>query len=242
MNPLFRSRLRLLAAFYLLALMLVFAACSGDDESADQQATAGSESADPPAQAQSADAENDTPTIAANPDADDPPGVILPTRFQNDPALEARLSPDALGLPARFSRIVRDDREPILTLGLVEATARLTFAVTTTHEIVSVDLLRLERQVDSEEFFNAFAETVADTPDYRGIDLIGVPRGVGDRARHLSFTVDDDDGDAVILLRDDLLAFLTYRRPPNLRQPLDVADLMRAIDAALQAPALATSG
>ena len=163
-------------------------------------------------------------------------GAVLPIRFQNDPALEARIDPDALDLPGRFLRVQRDDREPILTLGLVDSAARLTFAVTATAEILSFDLLRLEPAVDPETFFLSFSETVSDTTDYRGIDTIGVPRGVGDRVSHITFSVDGDDGDAVVLLRDDILAFLTYRRPPNLRQPIDIAALMRAVDSALQDP------
>ena len=102
--------------------------------------------------------------------------------------------------------------------------------------MLSLDLLRLEPGVDPEAFFLAFAATVADTPGYRGLDTVGVPRSVGDSARHFAFTIDDDEADAAVLLRDDLLAFVTYRRPPNLRSPIDVAALLRALDAALQAP------
>ena len=223
------SRLRHAA----ILLPLLVAACFADDPAPE---------ADPATPPPDAAPVVDT-TTDATPDTDaDPapapaaPPVLPTTPFQNDPALEARLDPDALGIPGRFVRIYLDDREPILSLGLVGAAARLTYAVSASYEVLSLDLLRLEPGVDPEAFFLAFAATVADTPGYRGLDTVGVPRSVGDSARHFAFTIDDDEADAAVLLRDDLLAFVTYRRPPNLRSPIDVAALLRALDAALQAP------
>ncbi len=227
MTPLPRPRLPVVALLILLPLL---AACTGDEP-------------DPPPAAQpdtaasaEASASDDAPTPETAP-ATEAPAVLLPAQFENDRALEARLDPGALGIPGRFVRVARDDREPILSLGLVGGAARLTYAAAASHEVLSLDLLRLEPGVDAESFFLAFAAAVADSPGYRGLDLVGVPRGVGDGARHFAFTIDDDEADAVVLLRDDLLAFVTYRRPPNLRSPVDVAALMRAVDAALQAPA-----
>ena len=228
------SRLRLAAVL----LPLLFAACFADDP-----APASDPAAPPPDDAPAVDTTTDATADNAADDAADPdadpaaaPPVLPATPFQNDLALEARLDPDALGIPGRFVRIYLDDREPILSLGLVGAAARLTYAVSASYEVLSLDLLRLEPGVDPEAFFLAFAATVADTPGYRGLDTVGVPRSVGDSARHFAFTIDEDEADAAVLLRDDLLAFVTYRRPPNLRSPIDVAALLRALDAALQAP------
>ena len=226
MIPIPQPRLRLRSAPLLPLLLipaLLLAACSGDDPPADDQP------------AEPAPTQSDAPAGAPTPA--DSPRVILPVPLQNDPALEARINPNDLQIPGRFVRINRDDREPILTLGLVDTAARITYAVAASAEILSFDLLRLDPTIDPEEFFLAFAQTVADIPAFRGVDTIGVPRGIGDRARHIAFNVDGDDGDAVILLRDDILAFLTYRRPPNLRQPIDIGALMRALDTALQNPA-----
>ena len=229
------SRLRLAAV--LLPLVLA-AGCFADDS-----APASDGVAPPPDPAPAVDtttdatadnAADDAADTDANPAASAP--VLPATPFQNDLALESRLDPDALGIPGRFVRIYLDDREPILSLGLVGAAARLTYAVSASYEVLSLDLLRLHPGVDPEAFFLAFAATVADTPGYRGLDTVGVPRSVGDSARHFAFTIDEDEADAVVLLRDDLLAFVTYRRPPNLRSPIDIAALMRAVDAALQAP------
>lgn len=227
------SRLRLAA----ILLPLLVAACFADDP-----APAPDPAAPPTDAAPTVDTTADaTADDAADTDADPAPAAATPpvlpaSPFQNDPALEARLDPDALGIPGRFVRIYLDDREPILSLGLVRAAARLTYAVSTSYEVLSLDLLRLEPGVDPEAFFLAFAATVADTPGYRGLDTVGVPRSVGDSARHFAFTIDEDEADAAVLVRDDLLAFVTYRRPPNLRSPIDVAALLRALDAALQAP------
>ncbi len=228
MTPLSRPRLSVAA---LLVFLPLLAACSGDTV---DPAPAPAAQPDAPAAAEEPPGDDDS---ASEPGlAPEAPAVLLPTPFENDPALEARLDPDALGVPGRFVRVARDDREPILSLGLVGGAARLTYAAAASHEVLSLDLLRLEPGVDAESFFLAFAATVADSPDYRGLDVVGVPRGVGDGARHFAFTIGDDEADAVVLLRDDLLAFVTYRRPPNLRSPIDVAALMRALDAALQAP------
>ena len=226
MTPLPRPRLPVV----LLILLPVLAACAGD--APDPAPTA------PPASTANAPApaSDDAPAAETGP-APEAPAVLLPAPFENDAALEARLDPGALGIPGRFVRVARDDREPILSLGLVGGAARLTYAAAASNEVLSLDLLRLDPGVDAESFFLAFAAAVADSPDYRGLDMVGVPRGVGDGARHFAFTIDEDEADAVVLLRDDLLAFVTYRRPPNLRSPVDVAALMRAVDAALQAPA-----
>ena len=224
------SRLRLAA----ILLPLLVAACFADDP-----APASDPVAPPTDAAPTVDTTPDTaPETTADTDGEPAatPPVLPASPFQNDPALEARLDPDALGIPGRFVRIYLDDREPILSLGLVRAAARLTYAVSTSYEVLSLDLLRLEPGVDPEAFFLAFAATVADTPGYRGLDTVGVPRSVGDSARHFAFTIDEDEADAAVLVRDDLLAFVTYRRPPNLRSPIDVAALLRALDAALQAP------
>ena len=224
------SRLRLAA----ILLPLLVAACFADDP-----APASDPAAPPPDPAPTVDTTTDTTADdAADTDGDPAPTrpVLPASPFQNDPSLEARLDPDALGIPGRFVRIYLDDREPILSLGLVRAAARLTYAVSASYEVLSLDLLRLEPGVDPEAFFLAFAATVADTPGYRGLDTVGVPRSVGDSARHFAFTIDEDEADAAVLVRDDLLAFVTYRRPPNLRSPIDVAALLRALDAALQAP------
>ena len=224
------SRLRLAA----ILLPLLVAACFADDP-----APAPDPAAPPTDAAPTVDTTPDTaPETTADTDGEPAatPPVLPASPFQNDPALEARLDPDALGIPGRFVRIYLDDREPILSLGLVRAAARLTYAVSTSYEVLSLDLLRLEPGVDPEAFFLAFAATVADTPGYRGLDTVGVPRSVGDSARHFAFTIDEDEADAAVLVRDDLLAFVTYRRPPNLRSPIDVAALLRALDAALQAP------
>ena len=226
MTPLPRPRLPVVA---LLTLVPLLAACTGDDP--------GPAPAAQPANPAAAEAPPSDDALAPETAAPEAPAVLLPAPFENDAALEARLDPGALGIPGRFARVARDDREPILSLGLVGGAARLTYAAAASHEVLSLDLLRLDPGVDAESFFLAFAAAVADSPDYRGLDLVGVPRGVGDGARHFAFTIDDDEADAVVLLRDDLLAFVTYRRPPNLRSPVDVAALMRAVDAALQAPA-----
>ena len=163
--------------------------------------------------------------------------MLLPTPFENDPALEARFSTPARSVsPAASSASPATTASPSSRWASSAAAARLTYAASASNEVLSLDLLRLEPGVDAESFFLAFAATIADSPDYRGLDIVGVPRGVGDGARHYAFTIDDDEADAVVLLRDDLLAFVTYRRPPNLRSPIDIAALMRAIDAALQAP------
>lgn len=226
MTPLPRPRLPVVV---LLILLPVLAACSGDDP-----APAPAAQPPDPAAAEAPPSDAVPAPETATPEA---PAVLLPAPFENDAALEARLDPGALGIPGRFVRVARDDREPILSLGLVGGAARLTYAAAASNEVLSLDLLRLEPGIDAESFFLAFAAAVADSPDYRGLDMVGVPRGVGDGARHYAFTIDDDEADAVVLLRDDLLAFVTYRRPPNLRSPVDVAALMRAVDAALQAPA-----
>ena len=228
------SRLRLAAVL----LPLLVAACFADDPTPAADPTAPPSDAAPAVETTTDPVAETTaaPAAAADPDPAASAPVLPATPFQNDPTLEARLDPDALGIPGRFVRMYVNDREPILSLGLVRAAARLTYAVSASHEVLSLDLLRLEPGVDAESFFLAFAATVADSPHYRGLDMIGVPRGVGDGARHYAFAIDEDEADAVVLLRDDLLAFVTYRRPPNLRAPIDMAALIRAVDAALQAP------
>ena len=207
----------LLAA--LLLLPLLFAACGNNDP--------------PPAAAALPPTTGDAPLpeLALDP----APAIVLPATFHNDPQLGAFAAQDRLGLPTRFRLVDRDDREPILSLGLVDAAARLTYSATLSAEILSLDLLRLQPGVDPDDFFTAFADTVADNRDFIGLSALGIPRGAGDAARHYAFNIQSDEGQAFILLRDDLLVFLTYRHPPNLRDPLDVAALIGDLDDRLQA-------
>ena len=134
----------------------------------------------------------------------------------------------------RFLEVARDDREPILSLGLVTGAARATYRAAITNEVLSVDVLMLEPDVDPGPFFTAFVDTLADNPNFRGVRSIGVVRGLGDSARRYAFTVEGDDAEAAALLRGDIIALVTYRRPPDFRQPLDLDALLADLDAAIE--------
>lgn len=212
------TRLRFVTVVRLLGLLLLLggllpAACSGDG---------------------SADFEVDlqpTPLITAAPsDA----AVGLPA-FVNDPALVPFLLTDTPALPARFREVPRNDREPILSLGLVSGAARATYSSVTTDEILSIDVLAVEEGVDPEPFFAAFADALGDNPNFRGVRTIGVVRGIGDNARRYAFTIEGDEAEAAAIRRGRIIALVTYRRPPNLRDPVDLGALLQAIDAAIQA-------
>ena len=172
---------------------------------------------------------------AAPPPPAGEPVTAEPATFVDDPVLAALVTPDRLALPDRFQRMPRTDREPILSLGLVETAARITYATTTSNEFLSFDLLRLETDVDAQAFFDAFAVGVGGDPRFRGVHTIGVLRGLGERARHYTFRLEDADGEVAAILRNAVVVLVTYRRPPLLRQPVDVQALLARIDTALQA-------
>jgi hypothetical protein len=194
------------------AVILLVAACGGSDPDG------GNPTPDAPALT--------APAIVSEP-AQVPP-------FLNDPDLERYVTAEALGLPARFEPVSRDDREPILSLGLVDSAARITFSSVSTRELLSFDLLRLEEGVDADTFFTAFADSLRDNNSFQGINAIGVPRGVGERARRYVFSVNGDEAESAALLRDGVVALITHRRPPGLRQALDLGELMESLDRALQ--------
>ena len=160
--------------------------------------------------------------------------TTAPALFVDDPVLANLVSAEVLALPDRFQRAPRTDREPILSLGLVETAARITYATTTSNEILSFDLLRLEPDVDALAFFDAFADGVGDDPRFRSVSTIGVLRGLGERARHYAFRLEDADGEVAAILRSGVVVLVTYRRPPLLRQPVDIQALLTRIDTALQ--------
>ncbi len=161
--------------------------------------------------------------------------VSAELRFFNDPALGALASAEALAIPPRFRLAERTDREPILTLGLVESAARLTYSSGATNELLAIDILRREPGVDAAAFFDAFAGSLRDLRDLRGVRGVGVVRGVGEAAQHITFTVEGDDGDAVALLRDGLIALAWYRRPAGLRQVVEMGELLQQLDRSLSA-------
>lgn len=154
--------------------------------------------------------------------------------FASDPDLVALVSATALGLPARFVEVPRTDREPILTLGLVTAAARITYSSATTNEILSLDVLRLEPQVDTDNFFDAFADSLADEQSFLGVRMVGVLRDIGERARHVRFTVQGDEGEAVAVLRNGMIALATYRHPAGLREVVDMGALLARMDTSLR--------
>ena len=154
--------------------------------------------------------------------------------FVNAPMLAIFISRNALAIPARFVDVDRTDFEPILTLGSVDAAARSTYSSPTTNEVLLLDLLHLAAGVDAAAFFAAFADALVDNTDFRGARKIGVPRGVGDRARHYVFTVQGDHGEVAAIIRNDLVALIKYRRPAGVRSPIDVAALLRQIDTIVQ--------
>ncbi len=155
--------------------------------------------------------------------------------FFNDPALGALASPEALAIPPRFRLAERTDREPILTLGLVESAARLTYSSGATNELLAIDILRLEPGVDAAAFFSEFADSLRDFRDLRRVRGVGVVRGVGEAAQHITFTVEGDDGDAVALLRDGMIALAWYRRPAGLLQVVEMGELLQQLDRSLSA-------
>ena len=154
--------------------------------------------------------------------------------FANDPALESYLLRDAVEVPGRFSEVERDDRQPILSLGRVAAAARSNYASGTTGEQLSVDVLRIEPDVEPGVFFAAFSEALVGDPNFRDLRRIGVVRGVGDSARRFAFTLEGDDAEAALLLRGDVVVLLLYRRPAAFRQPLDVSALLVTVDLLIQ--------
>ena len=220
------SRLRLATVVRSLGLLLLLgagllAACSDDD---------------------SADFEIDlhlqpTPLLTAAPSE---AAAALPA-FVDDPALVPFLLTDHPALPARFRAVPRTDREPILSLGLVSGAARATYSSVTTDEILSIDVLAVEADVDPEPFFAAFADALGDNPNFRGLRTIGVVRGIGDNARRYAFTIEGDEAAAAAIRRSRIIALVTYRRPPDLRDPVDLGTLLQAIDAAIQAAPIASA-
>lgn len=196
----------------LAALVLTLAACGGrDDErpSSPEPISAG------------------RATSAATVGGEPPP-------FVNDADLERHLQPDVLALPLRFQLVERSDREPILVLGQVSGAARVTYRGAATNEVLSVDLLRLQDGVDAVAFFDAFADGLVENTNFRGARAIGVPHGIGERARHYTLSVEGDDAETAALLRNGVIALVTYRRPADFRQPLEVSALLRLVDTALQ--------
>ena len=220
------SRLRLATVVRSLGLLLLLgagllAACSDDD---------------------SADFEVDlqpTPLLTAAPSE----AAAALAAFVDDPALVPFLLTDHPALPARFRAVPRTDREPILSLGLVSGAARATYSSVTTDEILSIDVLAVEADVDPEPFFAAFADALGDNPNFRGLRTIGVVRGIGDNARRYAFTIEGDEAAAAAIRRSRIIALVTYRRPPDLRDPVDLGALLQAIDAAIQAaPSASAAG
>jgi hypothetical protein len=193
-------------------LAVVAAACGGSDADADAQSAEVSDLL--------------APAIVVDPEPVPP--------FVSDPDLAQLVTAEALDLPARFVAVERDDREPILSLGLVDSAARVTYSSASTREILSFDLLRLGEGVSAETFFSAFADALLDNTNFQGISTIGVPRGIGERARRYAFSVGGDDAESAAILRDGVVALITHRRPLGLRQPLDLGALMEQLDRVLQ--------
>ncbi len=217
------SRLR---GVVLIALLAVVAACSAGDDAAsdDGSSTAASSEISAP----NVDSAESGPRNPAPPES----------LFVNAPALEALVSRLALGLPPRFVPVGRLDREPILALGLVTSAARVTYSSATTNEILSVDVLLLGPSVDADRFFGAFADALGDDPAFVGVRNVGVVFGIGDMTRHIMFTVEGDDGEAVAILRDDLVALATYRRPSGLRAAVEMGALLARLDESLRGAVL----
>ena len=157
----------------------------------------------------------------------------LSFRFTSDPVLKALIAPASLEIPPRFIEVDRVDREAILNLGLVGAAARVTYNSATTNEILSLDLLRLDPDVDGEVFFAAFVKSIGDVVDFRSVRQVGVVRGIGEEAHHITFTIEGDEGDAVALLRDGIVALAVYRRPAGLIRLIDMGDLLARLDRAI---------
>jgi hypothetical protein len=196
---------------FLLVMVLVTSCGGGDGEAVDSLSVGASDVA-----ALDIDATNDTPD------------------FVNDRSLERYLLRDASEVPARFVEIDRDDRQPILSLGRVVEAARANYVSGTTREQLSVDVLRIEPDVDLIAFFAAFTEALVGDPNFRDLRRIGVVRGVGESARRFAFTIEGDDADAGALLRGDVVVLLLYRRPAELRQALDISNLLLTVDLMIQ--------
>jgi hypothetical protein len=210
----------------MLLAALVVAACSASDGAPDGASDVDS-------------FDNNLPPVVEAPGSLSATEALREPPFVSDPALEALVSRPVLGLPRRFVAVGRLDREPILSLGLVASAARITYSSATTNEILSVDVLRLAPTVDPERFFGAFADTLGDDAAFIGVRNVGVILGIGDRARHITFTVQGDDGEAVAILRGDLVALATYRRPSGLRAAVEMGVLLERLDASLSGASLA---
>lgn len=199
-----------------IAAALVVACGDSDDPASEPELDAGA-----PVAANGGDA-------AAAPDS-----VAAIASFSSDPLLKALIAAEPLELPPRFIEVERTDREAILSLGLVGAAARVTYNSATTNEILSLDVLRLDADVDGELFFAAFADSLGDVRDFQSVRQVGVVRGIGEEARHITFTIEGDEGDAVALLRDGIVALAVYRRPAGLIQLIGMGDLLAKLDSTI---------
>ena len=163
-------------------------------------------------------------------------------QFSNDPGLQQLITDESLMIPDRFEIVSRADREPILSLGLIESAARLTMFSVVTREIITLDLLRLEQDIDDEEFFTAFADSMTDNSIFRDIRMVGVRRGIGEYARHYVFTIEDDEAESAVFLRHNIIALIGYRAPIGLRYPIAIGDLMRRLDGSIKTDYLIKTG
>ena len=162
-----------------------------------------------------------------------PHSVAAAASFSSDPLLKVLIAAEPLEIPSRFIEVKRTDREAILSLGLVGAAARVTYNSATTNEILALDLLRLDAEVDGDLFFAAFADSLGDVRDFQSVRQVGVVRGIGEEARHITFTIEGDEGDAVALLRDGIVALAVYRRPAGLIRLIDMGDLLANLDSTI---------
>ena len=211
---------RLPAVGIAVALTVVFAgACAGGD--------APGSSTPPPGSADSLPIDVDR--------------VPQPLDFVNDPALEAYLLRDTPELPERFVEVQRGDRQPILSLGRVQAAARASYVSGITREYLAVDVLRIQSDIEPMGFFAAFVAALVQDPNFHDVRRIGVVRGVGDSARHFALTLEGDDAEVMALLRGEIIALLFYRRPAAFRQPLDLSSLLVMVDLLIQFDAQAAT-
>lgn len=167
--------------------------------------------------------------------------IPQPPDFVNDPALEAYLLRDTPEVPERFVEVQRDDRQPILSLGRVQAAARASYVSGVTREHLTVDVLQIQSDIEPMGFFTAFVEALVQGSNFHDSRRIGVVRGVGDSARHFAFTLEGDDAEVAALLRGEIVALLFYRRPAAFRQPLDLSSLLVMIDLLIQFDARAAT-
>ena len=167
--------------------------------------------------------------------------VPEPVDFVNDPVLEAYLLRDTPEVPERFVEVERGDRQPILSLGRVQAAARASYVSGITHEHLAVDVLRIQFDIEPMGFFTAFVEALVQDPNFHDLRRIGVVRGVGDSARHFAFTLEGDDAEVTALLRGEIVVLLFYRRPAAFRQPLDLSSLLVTVDLLIQFDAQAAT-